>query len=812
MTIDGLTHSGIPLGGLGTGSVELRRDGYFHEWQIANNTPWGAGPDLEPPADAGFFAVQALGAGHCRSAVLGLTPPYNSVLNNPYNQPVVEHAASIDADVQMPFTTLRYALPRGFGLGVEMEASSPLIPLDEKHSALPVGFFRFTVTNRTSAPLTAAIVHAQRNLAGYTHDQNLSRMAFSRRGRSAHIRMTRDDMPKGASADGSLVIGAFGAGSSSYALHPRTDRDLWEPLRSDGRLDNTDHGPFSGDVGNQGEGRRDWIQRGTPHGYLCRTLRLKPRETAEVVFCLAWYFPHMWERDYAARDRRAERIGHRYAEWFSDATDVFDYASRRYDKLRRRTRAFSDAFHNSSLERWKLDAISAQLTTLIKSSWWDARGRFGIWEGLGCCGLQTTDITHYGSFPIALMFPEIQKSQMRLTAANVETPGKIPHMMPGIFSCGDADTRGRIDLIPQFVLLIWRDALWTGDLDYAREMWPVVTAALEFCRSFDTDGDGLPNNTGPDQTYDQFPLKGTSSFVGFLYAGALSAGGELARLLGETGEADRLTTMASDALDKLEQQLWTGRYYRLCHDPSDGMDNDGVMADQVNADWFYRQTTGRPLLPRAKVRSALREILRHCTNRQHGFLANCAWPTGDEVHIGRHTSDQANTPWSGVEYALAAHCILAGLDKRGWEVTKRVWGRHERVGLRFNHIECGEHYYRAMSSWAIYLAWTGFAWDAPAATLTLRAGAPRRFVVNTPTSWSVAEVGARKPLLELKVAEGTLALRTLRLTDLRADRVRVTVPGRDVACDVESSKDALTVRLKRLVRLRPGDTLRIVAN
>src|ERR1035441_3683422 len=32
--------SGAPLGGLGTGFIELRPDGCFHEWQIFNSGPW----------------------------------------------------------------------------------------------------------------------------------------------------------------------------------------------------------------------------------------------------------------------------------------------------------------------------------------------------------------------------------------------------------------------------------------------------------------------------------------------------------------------------------------------------------------------------------------------------------------------------------------------------------------------------------------------------------------------------------------------------------------------------------------------------
>src|ERR1035437_2892209 len=32
--------SGAPLGGLGTGFIELRPDGCFHEWQIFHSRPW----------------------------------------------------------------------------------------------------------------------------------------------------------------------------------------------------------------------------------------------------------------------------------------------------------------------------------------------------------------------------------------------------------------------------------------------------------------------------------------------------------------------------------------------------------------------------------------------------------------------------------------------------------------------------------------------------------------------------------------------------------------------------------------------------
>ena len=45
--------SGVPLGGLGTGSIELRPDGEFHSWQIANPLRFRQDCRKKPDADDG---------------------------------------------------------------------------------------------------------------------------------------------------------------------------------------------------------------------------------------------------------------------------------------------------------------------------------------------------------------------------------------------------------------------------------------------------------------------------------------------------------------------------------------------------------------------------------------------------------------------------------------------------------------------------------------------------------------------------------------------------------------------------------------
>jgi hypothetical protein len=336
-----------------------------------------------------------------------------------------------------------------------------------------------------------------------------------------------------------------------------------------------------------------------------------------------------------------------------------------------------------------------------------------------------------------------------------------------------------------------------------------VRDAVEFASSFDTDGDGLPNNQGADQTYDQFPLKGTSAFVGLLYGASLHAAAEMARVVGQAEAAEDLERRFVEAMQKLQEQLWNGSYYRLCYDPADGVANEGIMADQVNADWFVRQTVGRGVLPEDDVRSALRAIIEHCWNG--AYLVNCAWPSGGRVEIPRTTANQADWAFSGVEYCVAAHLALLGMDQEALSVARNVWDRHERQGLRYKHVECGEHYYRAMSVWALYLALTGFSMNALTGEVALKAPGARdaSCLLCTPGGWGVANAYAEDARLEVVVRRGTVEVRSLLLRGAQAGRAELRHEGKAVACTCEPVEGGTRVAAKRTLKVEAGQRLTV---
>jgi uncharacterized protein (DUF608 family) len=791
----GCRNSGLPLGGIGAGSLEIRPDGCFYEWNLMNNRPWGAAANTDAMERHGlrFGARFDLGEGpRCLalSAHHGLDPKEDGWfwLSDPYHLPWVQHASNIRYRASIPFAELAYEFD-DMPLEIGLTAWSPLIPHQPDDSNTPGALLVFRIANPTDRPCRVALTGLLKNAVG--HDRpDLPSTCEPVEGEPAGFVFGRAGTEAGATTDGTLALLAHTPlpHEVSRAVHPRHGRDLWDALLRAGRLENRDWGAATAHIGEIGAERETEGAKGTQRAALCLSFTVGPGAEAECTFLLTWHFPNFRELDY--RDTPGECIGVQYATRFPGAVEVARWLWSHRRRLEEQTRRFHAAFYETSLPAWERDAINAALSVLLRSCWWDRRGRFGVWEGLGCCGLQTIDVGHYGSLPILQLFPRLDAALNRLSAANCEPSGKVPHLMPGQFGRNDyKGGRGRIDLCAQFALAVWRHVLWTGDLEFGRALWPVVERNVALLEQTDTDGDGLPNNEGPDQTYDRFPLYGTSAYVGLLYLAGLRAACDLGQWLGQADPAARYRVKAERAAGELDRQLWNGSCYNLSCQSGQGTSNGGCMADQVNGDWFYRQSSGRGLLDDQRVRTALATVVRR--NRRTGgpqaWLANCTWPEGRQQPAPSEGSDQANCPWSGVEYAVAAHMILMGMVEQGRQVAWDVFNRYEAAGMRFNHVECGEYYYRAMSAWALLAAEFGIAYDGLQRRLRVVPPAEdAKFLVCAPSGYAQALWRQKERTLELRVLGGTL------------DLAKVTVRGEeaDVRPGTLSEGDQIAITLK----------------
>jgi len=77
--------------------------------------------------------------------------------------------------------------------------------------------------------------------------------------------------------------------------------------------------------------------------------------------------------------------------------------------------------------------------------------------------------------------------------------------------------------------------------------------------------------------------------------------------------------------------------------------------------------------------------------------------------------------WTGIEYQVAAHLISVGMIDEGLTIVKALRSRYDgQTRTHGNEYECGSYTARAMSSYALLLAFSGFRYSAVERKLWLK--------------------------------------------------------------------------------------------
>ena len=814
--------SGAPLGGIGTGFVEIRADGCFYEWQIFNSGAWAqdARSTTAPPPPGPPYLRFMLRTRKASDDVPQVRRLYlRSDENNLYTLPFAQDVESIDYSAWFPMTGLRFN-DQSLPVQVLAQVFSPFIPGKARESASPGFHVVYTLENTTNETVEASIAGFMDNpLASALPDRRLTN-AVSRKNDVTTLFLetaAETDFPSGI---GSMCFSATGGEHSSicgtfqeYAAPdccrwqtPRVNYMLLsvlEELRNSGRLPNTEGGtdPTVGlpsmaqidampdaEVGSKlkqlcsdallarviadaraadsqinssqfnersllREVHNNLISKnGTPRltwgtGALASSVKLAPGQKVELRFTLSWYFPHHLTTD-------GREMGHMYATWYRDAADVNRFLCDHYDEHRAATETFAHTLADTSLGDAMAFSWSSQLSSLISNTWWTKDGSYAIWEGLGCCGLSTTDVDYQGSFPVIALFPELKLSQMKQIIAHQNNLGQVPHTYAGDVGRVDAGF-ARVDMNPQFVMMVYRDFLWTGDTDYLAFMWPHIVKAMAFTQSLDTDGDGLPDRDTAIQTYDQWRMRGTPAYIASLWIGALRAAVQIARAANKSDEAKHWSDQLAKASASFDEKLFNGEYYSLW---VDGKIRDELcMTDQISGEWFTSLIGLPATTSKDNLNHAVQSIFKYNFNPEFGLHNATAPKRGADLLALNNL--QAGGLWSGIEFAFASFLMDHGRYADGVKIVEAIHRRYLRAGRPWSHVECGGHYSRAMSSWATLLAATGFKPDIPNKSVAINPAVPGDFHAPWVTSTGFGTIRRQGGALSIHCAYGTFDLK-----------------------------------------------------
>ncbi|MEW6512295.1 MAG: GH116 family glycosyl-hydrolase [Bacteroidota bacterium] len=418
----------------------------------------------------------------------------------------------------------------------------------------------------------------------------------------------------------------------------------------------------------------------------------------------------------------------------------------------------------------------------------------------------------------------------------------------------------------------WLKRLWPKIKSALEFAWkgtgPVTEPGKEWTWSqlampWDSDKDGVMD-AEQHNTYD-IEFYGPNTMTGSLYLAALKAGAEMATTMKDADAAKEYNALFAQGSRRYDSLLWNGEYYTQRVTVSPGLRvpkelespveeecdsacvcktkqhekalrpgevvpkyqyGTGCLADQLLGQYLAHVVGLGYVLDPLHVRKAMAAIARYnlktsldsFANVQRVYALNdesglvlCTWPKGDRPALPFPYSDEV---WTGIEYQVAATLVYNGLVEEGAAIVKAVRDRYD--GLRRNpwdEEECGHHYARAMSSWALLLAYSGFSYDGTKGAMGFApAGAADHFTSfwSCGTGWGTVtmEKGKSTHTVRIEQRYGSLLLRTLALPapGLKVARVRASLAGKPVSCSVEA-ENPMRIRFSTGITLQAGDAL-----
>jgi len=561
---------------------------------------------------------------------------------------------------------------------------------------------------------------------------------------------------------------------------------------------------------------------------------LAPGQSRTITFLLAWYFPNLTDgADQYGALNDFPKLRKHYGVRFRSALDVISAFAEREDELVDRTLAFADTWYDSTLPHWFLGRTLIPVACLATATAQRfSNGRFYGWEGVYCCPGTCQHVWNYAQAS-GRLFPELERHTREHTDFGLawQADGTLHYR-------GEYGRHMAHDGQAGTIIRTFREHSTSPDGSWLKRIWPKVKTSIERLAKEDRDGDGVID-TWQYNTLDD-AWAGEISWISSMYLAALRCGAEMARDMGDAAFAASLDAKIRTGVDSICDRLFDGEYFVMKRDPAHPEAlgyGPACHVDQVFGDSLLHQVGLDPVLPREKVKSALRALHKYnfapdagtYRNTMQAVLKGGRWYAmpgepglvmttfpkgGAEASKGKGHPDWIvgyyNECMNGFEYQAAAHMIAEGLLDEGLTVVRSLHDRYAPSKRNpYNEIECSDHYARSMASYGAFLTLCGFSFHGPRRSLRFdpKLAGPFRAPFVCGEGWGTVELDGET--CQIDVRHGRLRLRELSVP---IDAVAaVNIGGKPVAYAVTASDHLKTITFRKEVVVRPGAALSIVS-
>ncbi|MCP3931065.1 MAG: hypothetical protein GY705_18435, partial [Bacteroidetes bacterium] len=368
---------------------------------------------------------------------------------------------------------------------------------------------------------------------------------------------------------------------------------------------------------------------------------------------------------------------------------------------------------------------------------------------------------------------------------------KLP-LIEGASGIDVAAADGQMGTIMKF----YRDWQLSGDIEFLKQYWPKVKAALAFAwieNGWDGDVDGVME--GVQHNTMDVEYFGPNPQMQIWYLGALKAAEQMALYMDEKSFAKKCKKLYKNGSEWTDENLFNGEYYvhkiqtpeskeKIAKGLMAGMGSKnieypdfqletGCLVDQLVGQYMAHVLGLGYLVKEDNVKTALESILKynkreslfdHFNNMRSYAMGDekallmASWPNGGRPKIPFPYWSEVMT---GFEYTAAIGMLYEGMESEGLDCIKNIRDRYDGQKRNpFDEAECGHHYARAMASWAGLLAESGFLYSAVDKSIKFT-DKPGKYFWSNGSAWGMCEITENGANLE--VLHGNIELNNLQV-------------------------------------------------
>lgn len=321
------------------------------------------------------------------------------------------------------------------------------------------------------------------------------------------------------------------------------------------------------------------------------------------------------------------RMINQYAGRFGSALDVARTLAREHEDLLDRILAWqAEIYREKRLPGWLQDsainifAILALNSFWVRNAdpahWWGPEGLFCVNESLlSCPAMGCIANDEFGEWPVNLFFPQLARNKLRVFKHHQKENGQTPF---GLGHGTEADTPWYNQQLPvegqAYIHLI--DRIWqaSGDDTILQEFYPSVKKAFDFIKTLDTDRDGLIEVKGSNQYYDFWPeLAGPAIHISGYWLATIRIVQRMATEMQDPEVVTDCENWIQRGSRTLEEKLWNEPLgsYLIYNEVESGNKSDSILSDQLIGQWFAHLHRLPPVFPEERVRRTMDTIWSH---------------------------------------------------------------------------------------------------------------------------------------------------------------------------------------------------------